>query len=351
MKFNDTRFKAFDENWFARNQSILLAILNNTSTKFLVRKLFGIDKKTPSEIKIIAIGPNYFKARIAPKQVFASFHAYDHMSNVIYSNLKYLWQIIHLWDTKIANKLFPGLNLGFDTLQFSNGALVIAGTVAMGYINDAVQWPWDEIRDGVTGEVHANSVVFNNKYSVIIRILTSGDYYSPETGHINGYSYLSRGVLSYNTSSIGSGNIVVSASLNATLVAPANYSSTLANDNLVLTSHDKVTSYIQESNDLTVDDFPPSMFGTDLFSEITWDYYENNSPTTHVFELNSLGCDYIKKTAHTAFGFMIKADFENSEYDPFNTDILETYYTLSIDDSTTIDLIYNEAGYQIVMMM
>ncbi len=349
MWHKDTRYKAFDVTWFAKHQNLLLFLFNQSWLKSFFRKRFGIDKKIPISRKIVSIMPNYFKAVIKDRQFHASFYTYDHMSYKVYSNLKWLWLIIHFWDMKIANRFFPRFNLGYDALEFNAGELVVAGTVSCGALNYDLEFIWENIREGVSGQVGATSNIYSGNYLRMLTSLYSSFQYNG-TLQRNNFSMIQRGIVSFNTSLLEDEGInIVSAQIGIFLADSANEYSGYDNNNLVITSHEKITSYVAQSNDLVLADYPADQFGETAFAEITWDYYVQN-PGYHVFELNGDGCNYIKKTSHTAFGFMVKCDMENDEPSFPTIYPKRANYSMLIDPDVTIDVIYNEIGYNIVML-
>jgi hypothetical protein len=199
------------------------------------------------------------------------------------------------------------------------------------------------MREGVTAHILATTVYSGSYIRMLASVFLTDITY-------NKYCLIRRGVMSFNTSLLEDEGInIVSAQIGVYLSDPSNENSLLTNDNLVLVSHEKITSYILENNDLIKDDYPYDQFGTTAFAEITWDYYIAN-PGYHVFELNPEGCNYIKKTSHTAFGLMVKCDMEDDEPSgparwPDRTD-----YSMLIDPDVSIDVIYNEIGNYIVMI-
>jgi hypothetical protein len=346
MWHKDTRYKAFDKAWFVRNQLTLLFLFNRSWLKYFFRQYFGINKKIPLCHKLVSIMPDHFKAHIKDNQFASSFYTYDRMSFKVYKALKYVWLSIHFWDMKIANRFFPRFNLGYDALEFNGGELVVAGTVSCGGQNyEAYTYYWTNIRTGVAGDMGAATVYFGGDIQMLVTLTCNRP-----TSSQNRYNLLQRGVMSFNTSLLDDEGIyIVSAQIGVFLSSPSNEFSNFPNDNLVLTSHEKITSYVLDNNDLTTADYPYDQFGTTVFAEITWDYYIAN-PGYHVFELNPAGCNYIKKTSHTAFGLMLKFDMEDDE-PPYPAELFDnTRYAMLIDPDVTIDVIYNEIGYNIVMI-
>ena len=347
MWHKDTRYKAFDKAWFERNQLTLLFLLNRSWLRYFFRQYFGINKKIPLHYKLVSIMPDHFKAHVKDNQFASSFYSYDRMSYKVYKALKFVWLSIHFWDMKIANRFFPRFNLGYDALEFNAGELVVAGTVSCGYLNFDWEFTWADIREGVSGHMSAASNVYYGEY---IRIFAS--VYSDFDGDSNGnrFSLLQRGIMSFNTSLLEDEGInIVSAQIGIYFSDVENEYSGYPNNNLVITSHEKVTSYILENNDLTLNDYPPDQFGTTAFAEMTWDDYIKE-PGYHVFELNPAGCNYIKKTSHTAFGLMVKCDMEDDEPPFLSIYPKRANYSMLIDPDVTIDVIYNEIGNYIVMI-
>jgi len=287
--------------------------------------------------KIGFLHPNGFSVHEGGASFRAELWHYDHISLRVYRVFGWLFRLFHLFDLYVANSLVPALNLGFDEYDDVDVTIVVAGSASTGFINYDYWYSFSEIRSASGNNASSLNMM-------IARLLAS---------QWNKFCYLSRGIISYNTGFLTYNDIITAATLRLYLVNPVNYTSSLANDNLVITSHDKITSLALEDNDITNDDFGISHFGNTIFSELSWSNYLLFAPANYHFNLNQAGIDYIYRRRHTAFGLMIKLDLQNT--DPSGIDIAqgdETYYTIqipSIGSSFTVS--YTSFENQIVMIM
>jgi hypothetical protein len=116
---------------------------------------------------------------------------------------------MHAWDMAIANRLNESLNLGFDTLtkypDASSGGTTVDGSIlALGFRRS-----FSDIRAGGTSKLvqKANSVV-------------EVSLYADDTS--NTYNAMGRGLMTFDTSSIGSSKVVDTATLSVYGTSKAN---------------------------------------------------------------------------------------------------------------------------------
>lgn len=327
--------KSLNQAFYRKHWKLFSRLLNHAFVGWFFRRLLQI--QLPMREKIGFLHPNGFSVHEGGASFRAELWHYDHISLRVYRVFGWLFRLFHLFDLYVANPLVPALNLGFDEYDDVDSTTVVAGTASTGHIDYDLWYSFSEIRSASgTG---ASSLNLMNAHLVASRW--------------NKFCYLSRGIISYNTSFLTYNDIITAASLRLYLVHPVNYTSTLANDNLVITSHDKITSLALENNDITNDDFGISHFGNTIFSELSWSNYVLFSPDTYHFDLNQDGIDYIYRHRHTAFGLMIKLDLQNT--DPSSIGIgkgYQTHYVIQIPSTgSSFTVRYTSFENRIVMIM
>lgn len=346
QKVRDKRYKSFNNDWFRRNQPFLLKLLNNKYVASTFREVFGVNH-IPPDVLIVSIMPNHVKAYLGGNEYLASFAHYDHFAYVIYSRLKYIWRTIHAWDMHIANKLFPSLNLGYDDLE-EEFELVSKGVASHGSDQGSFDYgirTWAQIRDGNGENAGLGAHLFAGIECPVNEDLSN----KPP---IN-YMVNRRSVISYNTSYLGA-NIKV----NSVGVRPYFISQTptpiplYGSPYLALVAHNKVTSYVQQNNDVTTSDYAISNFGSDVFASLSWAAYMNMSGGQYyTFNLNQLGLNYVrtKRFSHCAFGFLISCDLLDEEPSSF-VSYAKSSYLFDFDEGTSLDITYTAQPQRIVMI-
>src|SRR3972149_6936967 len=95
-----------DQNWFAKYQKQLLWLLNTPIVGIWFRKVLRIRGEVDD------IGTR--KVSLDKIKIGYDIRTHDKFSKRLYFAFKPLWQLIHWWDTLIANQVAPAWNLGFD---------------------------------------------------------------------------------------------------------------------------------------------------------------------------------------------------------------------------------------------
>lgn len=107
---------AFDEEWFAKRQTLLLWLLNAPILLHWFRWCLRIRRHDcmPSEY-ICEIGPNRFMVWLDENRLRADIRTHWKFSKRIYYAFRPLWWMMHAWDT-LADPFCPQLSFGFATL-------------------------------------------------------------------------------------------------------------------------------------------------------------------------------------------------------------------------------------------
>lgn len=99
------------KEFFEEQQSRLLTLVNTPVVGKLVRKYLFL----PSEHEIVLIKPNHVIERTDENSFRYTGWANNQIQDALISRFGFVLSVIHDWDTRIANKYAPVLNVGLDT--------------------------------------------------------------------------------------------------------------------------------------------------------------------------------------------------------------------------------------------
>ena len=177
---NTGQFLAFDEEWFEKNQRILLWLLNSP-----VKKWFRWVMRIDTTKEIYAIGPNRFYFDLKGNQITVDFRTHNKFSKRLYYAFRPLWWAIHLWDWLVADRFIPILSYGFAALTAYPDPNVEVTTVDGIAGNDDA--PYATSHDAASGSSANDSASSSNLY----RQRNSGGTY-----------FIDRGIFLFDTSSL-----------------------------------------------------------------------------------------------------------------------------------------------------
>jgi hypothetical protein len=334
--FKDTRFRAFHDRWFAKHQPVLLLLLNAVGSRKIMRQLLNVPDSFPVSMPISRISSNSVHFTDGPIS-YASVSLAPIHSMAVYQHASWIWRIIHEWDTKVANRWFPSLNLGLDELENINGEFVTHGIAGYGYSNPN-NWfyDWNTIRNASTG------IGANTSPQVFTEIFFSNTASLP-----NRYCMFNRIIFSINTSTLNLAEIIEAKFLLQVASLGQGFNTVLYNNDVVLVGHSKQTSYVHQSNDITTADYDISKFGNTPFCTLNHTDFGGHlgGGGSYYIHLNEDGRNYLKQNQHTAFGLLLAADLYNMDFQsqhhhqgrihyaftfPSQSNLLLTYYTNSI---------------------
>lgn len=278
----------FDKQWFNRHQSKLIWLLNNFFTKRWFRYCMRINTKEP----INRIEPNsYIKnAKRKGKEIECTqvFRTHEKYGKRLYYAFKPLWYLFHFWDW--LSRFEPRLNLGFDTLTVypdaGTGSTTVDGYVERGVVGTE---DWSTKRDAASG---TNTDATSTGISVLILADNTTD----------NYDRIRRIIMTYDTSSLGSGATISAAQISLYGVFKLN---TLSGQD----SLDICESTPASNNDLVVGDY--NQLGTTSFGTLT--YASMSTTAYNDITLNSSGEANISKTGISKFGGRVQADLTDTE--------------------------------------
>lgn len=103
--------KVFDKHWFKEHQRTLLSLVNSPIGGVVRRGLWIEDKKHP----VLKITPESVHVLLPNGDIRATIYSNKQYKEAIHRNYKPIWETFHWWDMRLANRLMPAWNVGFDT--------------------------------------------------------------------------------------------------------------------------------------------------------------------------------------------------------------------------------------------
>jgi|GEM_PF-3197756 len=202
--------QVFSQAWFKINQRKLLWLLNNKIPfiKDYFRYTLGISRDFEKAI-ITRISRDNFHVFNGQNERIGIFFSGKPFAKTLYYAYLPLWKACHAFDMKFANKFFPELNLGFDTLTaYPQSGMGGSNITCMGTI-DCSGSSYTNIRSG------------NGDLSVLSDISLGHLLYLSNAHNNNNVYYIDRGFASFDTSSILSSYSISNAVFN--FVVPSGY--------------------------------------------------------------------------------------------------------------------------------
>jgi len=229
----DQNWRAFDSGWFAANQSRLVDWLNGRLGLLLRRKL-GIRGRG----LVIEVGTHHVLFEESGR-LEGEFYTGPVIAQRIYFGLLPLWWGMHLWDLMVPSRWRPRLSFGYDILTAYPDRGRWLTTMDGIVLRSAMSETFSAIRSGA-GTGAGTGAGYDSVY------LHSSAIRSNE------FSYLYRGILTFDTSPMGAGAVVSSAYLGIRLFNKFSYlgstplhvvqASPAANNNLVAADYGSLGS-------------------------------------------------------------------------------------------------------------
>lgn len=101
----------FDADFFKEHQKTLLGLLNSPIGGSIRRGLWIPDTQYP----IAKLTHDSYHVRLPGNKFRAVIHSNKQHTEAIHRNYRPLWERIHAWDMRFANRFMPALNMGFDS--------------------------------------------------------------------------------------------------------------------------------------------------------------------------------------------------------------------------------------------
>jgi hypothetical protein len=267
----------FDKQWFSnpKTQRRLLWLLNHSR---YFRKDMGIqDCDLPFSEKIVRIAPNSFTWQVGENELMTDFRTHNKFGKRLYYEFLPIWNIAHEFDMKIANKWFPKLNLGFDTLTEYPAAGAnspVDGTV--------LRWDasstWQDVRDG------AGTQAWNSK---------SRFFYARSSRNVGSGYEIARAIFCFDTSAIGEGKNITEAVLSL-------YGSSKRDEEADTPTIDIFLASPDDTDTLAASDYGNIGTTSQTGSAITYAGY--SATEYNAFTFNATGIGNISLTGISKFG-------------------------------------------------
>lgn len=275
-----------NEQWFLNHQKILLWFVNTQFGK----RFFCIDGKKSSvgKNKIIKILPNaiFWKGK-KKNQLIAEFRVHTKYAKRIYYALLPLWKLLHFWDMF----WYPRFNFGFD----STGDLFPAAganSPVDGYVARDIRGTGSE----TFSTIRTSAGNFSNETDAFQTIP-----FLESSTTTNEFDALYRDIICWDTSSIGGGNTVDTATASLATEAPIAKTNGLGEPDIYC-----VGATPASTSDLVDADYGQVQFTS--FANITYANWSAVDGTYNDFTLNADGRANISLTGISRFGFILSWD-------------------------------------------
>lgn len=310
--------KLFSKEWFAIWQPLLLYYVNHWDKNIREEIRLRLGIPVNRNIRINRIYPNSYRLFIGYVKDGRYFHPeFQHIfygknfySEALYKELLPLWNLMHEFDIKVANRFIPLFNLGFDTLtSYPNSGYGGANLTCDGNITRNANETWAAIITASSG----TSVSLSSGYDYAMR------NYNTQTGA--GY-YCTRSYFGFDTSALTS-NAVISA---AYLYLRLSSSSLPDDNNSVLYFHKPILS---NANNLQYSDYGNMKSGGNWDFNHTW-WADGTGWNGMNKAINSTSFNKIEKNGVTKFSI-------NGWWDETgNSPARDNYTSLYMTDNSNI---------------
>ncbi len=331
MKHKDTHYLAFNDDFFAKWQKILLWLLNAPIIKYWFRWIMCIHNYDCSlDEKIIKVAPNYFTIdaglryfneidllktqwenpdnsrkyrRLAKRQFIkiklgkmpdkkhllpalkTDFRTHQKWSKRLYFAFKPMWWAMHYWDEFFADRFAPAFSFGFSVLTAYPAAgnnTPVDGDVS----RESVNQTFTNIRAG------AGTLAETTPANGVVQLTASAT--------TNQFSALIRQITLFDTSSLTAG-----ATISATSMS---YFGNGKLGNLGSPEMDIVASTPAATNILAASDY--GQLGLTPFASKTYAAYSTSAYND--FSLDASGIANVSKTGISKFGARLNWDTDNN---------------------------------------
>ena len=279
--------QVFGKEWFEKYQVFLLWLANTRYGRDILH--INGNRSLVGKNRIIKIEPHAITWTPDGKVLQTEFRTHNKFGKRLFYSYKEFWKMLHWFDMHFANKYCPRMNLGFDTLTvYPEAGAGGVNVTCDGYVyRGEVDETFSTIRDG------AGSGSSDTSVSVVA-------CYIKGSSTSNQWSYLMRGVFSFNTSSLGSNAIISAATLSLYFYGK--------NNNVGDIDCHIAEAHPTDPADLAAGDYSNisrTSFASKSYSDVTINQYTD-------FNLNSSGKNNINKTGVSSFSTQSQWDINNN---------------------------------------
>jgi hypothetical protein len=293
--------KLWSNEWFELWQPLFLLAINFPFKKIrkYVRQKLEID--LDSKIKVNRLLRNSFRIKVGKKEYQETFYTKPIFTIALKKEWNWLWGLFHKWDMNFANKLFPKLNFGFDTLTKYPDAHPETNTVDGGMcrFSPGTGESWATIWGGAGTDVNDSSIQLSE-----ITVLggTVGFYCSTTT---NLFVAIDRAITLFDTAAL-----TVDATISAAVLSLyVNYKVTDSGSWAL--DFDIYTATPASNTSLATGDY--SQIGSTSQTGSAIAYASVTENAYNAFAFNATGISNVSKTGISKFGV------RNANYDVANS--------------------------------
>lgn len=290
-------FLAFNQEFFNKHQKTLIRLLNYRLTRRWFRWILRIRKHDcPLATRISEVGPNRFSfgdclVNVNGRWRFqrtTDFRTHPKFGKRIYYAFRPVWWLLHFWDWAVADRFIPQWSYGFSTLTVYPNPDTESTSVD--------GWAARSVASETFGTIRAGAG--NNNQDNSASIIT----YLEASTTTNQYTWLSRGLVLFDTSALTSGATISAAVFSV-------WGSVKQNG---LGSPDFHLAGSTPASNTAVAAADYGQCQTTSFGNIAYASYVSNSTQYDDLTLNVSGLAAISKTSITKFSTQISWDINNS---------------------------------------
>ncbi len=266
----------FGKEWFNIYNPKLISIANILPVRLFLNKRFCIDAL--KYIGFTHCSATYINISGELKIVL---YTRDSVAALFYKKFRLIWHLMHTWDIYAANKLFPALNFGFDTLTAYTEPNSEAGSHDLYYTSS------DSTYSSARG-ASAASPNFG-----FFKVLLENNYTDPDFR-------VRRGVLKFDTSGISNAEI---SAAELQLHFDANSEQDSGQSDVI------VTAFAPAGDVPANSDF--QAYGSEVFATYGFDDITNNQYNS--IALSGAGIEHLNPYGSASFGLRLSGDYNNQE--------------------------------------
>ena len=277
-----SNYRGFGVEWFRKHQDLILGAANSPWTGRLFRHLMCVD----SDKRLVGMGPSTLTWETGDR-LTTQFHTNEKYARRMYHSFLPIWWAMHGFDSLLADRYFPRLSFGFDTLtrypDGHTGTNSCDGWVRKNWITD-----FATTRAASTGDDHSDIAALNCQISIS--------------------NFIDRSFMLYYTSSLTSTAIISAATLSLMNDIGAGW---VFDTNTPERSSNVYSSTPAAVTSIALGDYS-QVGNTALCDTATSSTVWAALSGYHDYALNASGISNISKTATSKFSWRMKEDADGT---------------------------------------